>query len=439
MSNPAAVEADTILRPLRVSRPTQGLVGDIRVPGDSALGQRAMAIAALAIGPTDITGLPDSEATRSLAAALRQLGAGVEQPAESHWRIHGRGIGGLAEPGGVLEAGTSPLVAHLLAGLLAGHPFLSVLGGDAGPVEALLEALSATGARLTARRTGCLPLVIEGAAEPLPLDLTLPADPSGALTSAALLAGLCARGTTRLTHSPFVPAPFAPAQDDAGMPALLRHFGATLREKGGFFVEGQPELQAAPLQLPAEPLSAAVVLAAAVLVPGSRLSVRGIRPDASFPAALRKMGAALEQVDGHANARHSVLHGIDLPAQTLLAEGPALAVVAAFAHGTSRLRGAALAWGEARLDATLRLLAANGADAMREGHDLILTGTGKPLKGGAHLAIQEEPCIAMSAIVLGLAAETPVTLEDRQGIDTAFPGFLQALGQAAGIAAMVPA
>lgn len=419
MSNPAAVEADTILQPLRVSRPARGLVGHIRVPGDSALGQRAMAIAALAVGTTEITLMPETQPTRALAAALRQLGARVEQPAPHHWRIQGRGIGGLAEPAGVLEAGASPLVLHLLAGLLAGHPLYGVVAGAAAPSVAARDVLGRIGARITARASGQPPWTIEGAAEPLPLDLDLDslADPSGLVGTAACLAALGARGSSRLGGIV-----------DNGMAGLLRSFGADLAEIGpdgghgqpGIMLRGQPELAGTALALPADWLAGAALLLGAVLCPGSTLTLEGVDASAAFATLLRDMGANLDDAGTHLTVRHSVLRGILVPAARLHASGatgPLLAVAAAFAHGTTRLQDAGAVWGPGVLDATLRLLADHGADARQDGPDLLLTGDGRPPQGGGHLATQEEPCIAMSAIVLGLACQAPTVLESPHGID----------------------
>ncbi|MBC9209958.1 3-phosphoshikimate 1-carboxyvinyltransferase [Roseomonas aerophila] len=437
MSNPAAVEADTILQPLRVSRPARGLVGHIRVPGDSALGQRAMAIAALAVGATEITHLAETAPTRALAVALRQLGARVEQPAPGHWRIHGRGVGGLAEPAGVLEAGASPLVLHLLAGLLAGLPSYGVVAGTGAPSAAARDVLGRIGARITTRAGGQPPWTIEGAAEPLPLDLDFPADPAGVAGTAALLAALGARGTSRLGGV---------AAD--GMAGLLRRFGAGIDEDEApddaglphrsLRLHGQPELTGAALALPPGTLNGAGLLLGAILCPGSALVLDGLGPDAPLAAMLREMGASLELTGADLTVRHATLRGIDIPAARLRAAGPAgplLAVAAACARGACRLQGAGSIWGQGRMDATLRLLATQGADARQDGQDLLLTGDGRPPRGGGRLATLEEPCIAMSAIVLGLACEAPTILENPQGID---PAFLAALAQLAGPGAAAP-
>ncbi len=432
MSNPATVEADTILGKLRASRPAQGLAGRLRLPGDTALGLRAMALAALSVGPSDITGLPDGTAARALATALRQLGARVEhRREEALWQVWGRGIGGLDEPSGPLDAGASPLVAHMLAGMAAGHPLLAVLAAEDKPLPGLAEGLSATGAHVACRRGARPPFSVQGTSEPLPPDLDLPADPEGLLTTALVLAALCARGRSRLGGAV-----------TGGIDRLLGHFGASATmAEGALLLDGQPELQATALRLPAEPLAAAAAAVAALLVPGSALAIEDLPPDSPLLPALRALGAEVEAGAGHVSLRHGALRGADLPEDLILplrGEGPLLAVAAAFAKGTTRLRGAA-GWGEARLAALAGWLTTNGAKTLRDGNDLILTGDGRPLTGGGHLPSQEEACIAMSAIVLGLAADTATTMEDTSLIEATSPGFLQVLATAAGTGALVRA
>lgn len=241
MSNPAAVEADMIQPVWRVGRPLQGFRGPLAVPAAPELGLRAMALAALAVGPSLITGLVDARAER-LAVALRLLGARVAQPAPGEWRIEGRGIGGLSEPAAPLPQGDAALLP-LLAGLVGGHPIFAVLPGgeeDAAPLAALLAQ---AGARVSGRTGPRPPLAVEGVAEPLPLDTALPPDPEGWLATAALLLALAARGRSRL-HRP-VPA---------GMPELLHLFGAECGWEGeALWLDGQPELRPATLALPTHP------------------------------------------------------------------------------------------------------------------------------------------------------------------------------------------
>jgi 3-phosphoshikimate 1-carboxyvinyltransferase len=158
---------------------------------------------ALAVGETEITGLLEGEDVLRTAAAMRALGAEVAQIGPGHWRVAGRGIGGLVEPADVLDMGNSGTAARLLCGLLAGHPLFAVMTGDASlrrrPMRRVTEPLSATGARFATREGGRLPLAVEGAADPMPLDYEVPVA-SAQVKSACLLAGLCARGVTRVAE-----------------------------------------------------------------------------------------------------------------------------------------------------------------------------------------------------------------------------------------------
>src|SRR6478609_5596003 len=225
------------------------LTGRIVVPGDKSISHRALMFGALAVGETRITGLLEGEDVLSTAAAMRALGAEVARDPDGTWRVAGRGVGGLVEPADVLDMGNSGTAARLLLGLLAGHPVFAVMTGDASlrkrPMLRVTQPLSATGASFWTREGGRLPLAVRGAAEALPLDYTLPVA-SAQVKSACLLAGLCARGTTRVVEP-------EPTRDHTEN--MLRHFGATVRVEDlphGRLIEleGQPELVAAPILVP---------------------------------------------------------------------------------------------------------------------------------------------------------------------------------------------
>ncbi|UPG73756.1 3-phosphoshikimate 1-carboxyvinyltransferase [Roseomonas gilardii subsp. gilardii] len=446
-----------MLRPLRAASPAassaaflgQGLAGEIRVPGDGAIGHRALILAALAVGESRIEGLPEREDIRRTAAALRALGARVEQVGPGLWRVVGRGVGGLVEPGDILELGGSGDVARLFCGLLAGHPLFAVLTGDAAlrrrPMGPVTGALAACGARFAARGAGFLPLAVEGARLALPAEhrLTLASAP---VKSALLLAGLCARGVTRVEE---------PGSSHDHTENLLRHFGARLRvspqgegEGQGRLIEleGQPELSAAPVSVPGDPSLAGFPLVAALLVPGSRVTVRGVCLNPlrnGLLATLREMGGGFavagERVEagepvGDVTATHSPLRGVDVPAGRLAGAGALLAVAAGFATGTSRIRG--LEAGE--LASLAALLAGNGVAAEAGSGELIIRGNGASVPGGGRLDSGAQPRLAMSALVLGLAAEMPVTVADSAGIDNVFPGFAEAMNRMAGGDAIAP-
>jgi 3-phosphoshikimate 1-carboxyvinyltransferase len=282
-------------QPLRASAPGAPLAGRLAVPGDKSISHRALMLGALAVGTTEITGLLEGEDVLRTAAAMRLLGAEVERLAPGRWRVAGRGIGGLTEPADVLDMGNSGTAARLLCGLLAGHPIFAVMTGDASlrarPMRRVTEPLAATGARFRMREGGRLPLAVEGAVDPLPLDYRLPVA-SAQVKSACLLAGLSAPGITRVVEP-------APTRDHTEN--MLRHFGAAVRVEDagqGRVVEldGQPELVAASVIVPGDPSSAAFPLVAALLVPDSRLVVEGVGLNplrTGLLATLREMGARL--------------------------------------------------------------------------------------------------------------------------------------------------
>ncbi|HYZ35075.1 MAG TPA: 3-phosphoshikimate 1-carboxyvinyltransferase [Crenalkalicoccus sp.] len=442
-------------QPLRASAPGAPLAGRLAVPGDKSISHRALMLGALAVGTTEITGLLEGEDVLRTAAAMRLLGAEVERLAPGRWRVAGRGIGGLTEPADVLDMGNSGTAARLLCGLLAGHPIFAVMTGDASlrarPMRRVTEPLAATGARFRMREGGRLPLAVEGAVDPLPLDYRLPVA-SAQVKSACLLAGLSAPGITRVVEP-------APTRDHTEN--MLRHFGAAVRVEDagqGRVVEldGQPELVAASVIVPGDPSSAAFPLVAALLVPDSRLVVEGVGLNplrTGLLATLREMGARLAVENprteggepvGDLVAEASELRGVEVPperAPSMIDEYPILAVAAAAARGTTRMRGLAeLRVKESdRLAATAALLAANGVRAEVEGDDLVVHGTGGAIPGGGVVATRMDHRIAMSALVMGLAARAPVAVDDAGFIETSFPGFAASLNRVAGGAPIRPA
>ncbi|MFN6955597.1 MAG: 3-phosphoshikimate 1-carboxyvinyltransferase [Acetobacteraceae bacterium] len=442
-------------RPVRAAAPPAPLAGRLGVPGDKSISHRALMFGAIAVGTTEIAGLLEGEDVLRTAAAMRALGAEVERTGPGAWRVAGRGVGGLVEPADVLDMGNSGTAARLLLGLLSGHPLFAVMTGDASlrrrPMKRVTDPLSATGAQFWTREGGRLPLAVRGAADPLPIDYVLPVA-SAQVKSACLLAGLCAPGTTRVVER-------EPTRDHTEN--MLRHFGATVAvedtaEGRVVTLEGQPELAAAPVLVPGDPSSAAFPIVAALLVPGSRVVVEnvGLNPlRTGLFTTLREMGAALSienariaggEPVGDLVAEHAELRGVEVPpgrAPSMIDEYPVLAVAAAAARGVTRMRGLAeLRVKESdRLSATAALLAANGVRAGIEGDDLIVHGTGGAIPGGGTVATHMDHRIAMSALVMGLAARAPVAVDDAAFIDTSFPGFAALMNGLAGGAAIGPA
>ncbi|MBB2159634.1 3-phosphoshikimate 1-carboxyvinyltransferase [Gluconacetobacter sacchari] len=440
-------------RPLTVRSATAPLSGSVAVPGDKSISHRALMFAALARGETAITGLLEGEDVLRTAAAMRALGATVTRVAPGRWQVTGRGLGALQEPDDVLDMGNSGTAARLLSGILASHGIFSVMTGDGSlrgrPMKRVTDPLSATGARFTARAGGRLPLAIEGVAEPAPLSYRLPVA-SAQVKSAVLLAGLNAAGTTRVEE------PVATRDHTENM---LRHFGAELSVAplgaGGRVITlaGRPDLVARDVAVPGDPSSAAFVLAAALLVPGSSVTVRGVGLNplrTGLFATLREMGADLrlsnERVEGgepvgDLTAVAGPLRGVDVPADrapSMIDEYPILAVVAAHAAGPSRFRGLEeLRVKESdRLSATVALLRRNGVTVEVVGDDMLVTGTGGAVPGGGLVETRMDHRLAMSATVLGLVAAAPVTVDDTAFIDTSFPGFIALMnGIGAGLAA----
>jgi len=426
-------------RPLTSSRPTGPLSGTIRVPGDKSISHRALMFGALAVGETRISGLLEGEDVLRTAAAMRALGAEVTQDGPGAWRVAGRGIGGLIEPVDVLDMGNSGTAARLLCGILASHRMFAVMTGDASlrgrPMRRVTDPLAACGARFASREGGRLPLAIEGAREALPLDYRVPV-PSAQVKSALLLAGLNAPGITRVEE-------LEATRDHSEN--MLRHFGAevSVEVAGGgriIHLKGQPELRAADVIVPGDVSSAAFPIAAALLVPGSSLRIEGIGLNtlrAGLLDCLVEMGASLRienrrveggEPVGDIVASHGGLRGADIPperAPSMIDEYPILAVIAAAASGTTRMRGLKeLRVKESdRLSATAALLSANGVKVEIEGDDLIVHGTGAA-PGGGFVATHMDHRIAMSALVLGMAAAGPVRVDDTAFIDTSFPDFV---------------
>ena len=441
------MHADTA-RPMISRRAAAPLTGRISVPGDKSISHRALMFGALAVGETRITGLLEGEDVLRTAAAMRALGAEVVRDSDDTWRVAGRGVGGLVEPADVLDMGNSGTAARLLCGILASHPLFAVMTGDASlrkrPMKRVIDPLTACGARFTAREGGRLPLAVQGAREALPLDYVVPV-PSAQVKSAVLLAGLNAPGITRVEE------PEATRDHTENM---LRHFGATIEvESEGrrriIHLHGQPELRAADVAVPGDPSSAAFLAAAALLVPGSRLTIDSVglnETRCGLFATLEEMGANVvvenrrlqggEPV-GDLTITHGPLRAVEVPwerAPSMIDEYPILAVIAACAEGTTRMRGL----GELRvkesdrLAATAALLSANGARVEIEGDDLIVHGAGRPPAGGGSVITHMDHRIAMPALVLGCATAEPVSVDDVSFIDTSFPGFVPLLNRIGG-------
>ena len=418
------------------------VLGRARGPADTSLSHRAFALGALTVGETTIGGLLEGEDVLHTADAMRALGARVERIGEGAWRVHGVGVGGFTQPGGVLDFGNSGTGCRLAIGAVAGAPITATFSGDdslrSRPMQRVLDPLLKMGARiLQVADEGRLPITLQGAADPIPIVYEAPV-PSAQLKSAVLLAGLAAPGETTVIE--------AEATRDH-TERLLKHFGAKITsrlhgEHGRRIVlQGQPELEAANVLVPADPSSAAFPLVAALIVPGSELILEAVMTNplrTGLLTTLREMGANIEALDKRDDGgeevadlriRASALKGVDVPperAPSMIDEYPILAVAASFAEGITRMRGLKeLRVKESdRLAATADMLRANGVVVEIEGDDLIVQGKGRPA-GNGEVKTHMDHRIAMSALVMGLAAENPVRIDDSAFIATSFPGFVE--------------
>jgi 3-phosphoshikimate 1-carboxyvinyltransferase len=422
------------------SSPSGALAGHVRVPGDKSISHRSLMLGALAEGETVIDGLLEGEDVLRTAMAMRLLGATATRDADGRWRVAGRGIGALIEPDDVLDMGNAGTGARLVMGLLAGHKLTACLTGDASlrrrPMARVAAPLTKMGAEIIAREGCRLPLCLRGTATPQPIDYRLPV-PSAQVKSAILLAGLTASGTTAVIEP-------EPTRDHTEL--MLRHFGAEISVTPGrdgerrVALTGRPQLVARAVAVPSDPSSAAFPLVAALLRPGSAVTLQdvGLNPHRiGLIETLREMGAEIAIVRRRETAGEPVgdlevgaspLTAVTVPAErapSMIDEYPILAVAASCARGTTVMRGLAeLRVKESdRLAAVAAGLAACGV-AVEAGPDsLAVTGTGEPPAGGATIATGLDHRIAMAFLVLGMAARRPVAIDDSAPIDTSFPGF----------------
>lgn len=421
------------------------LQGRLAAPGDKSVSHRALILAALAEGESVITGLLESDDVLATAEAVRAMGARLRRTGPGHWAVTGTG-GRFSRERVTLDLGNSGTGARLMMGAIAGAHGSARLTGDASlsvrPMARVLDPLARMGAVVRSDE-GCLP--VEVSAEALSeIDYTLPVA-SAQVKSAILLAGLGAEGGVRVRES------VATRDHTERMLALFGAEVTVTAEDGETVIRlpGPQVLRAADITVPGDPSSAAFACVAALIIAGSEIMITGVMDNparSGLYAALQQMGASISQTQaGHAagetladlEVTAGPLHGLDLEAEaapSLIDEYPILAVAAAFADGPTRLRGL----GELRskesdrLAATAALLTANGVEARIEGDDLLIKGRGTSgVPGGGQVATRGDHRIAMAALVMGLAAHQPVTIDDARMIATSYPGFagdLRALG-----------
>jgi 3-phosphoshikimate 1-carboxyvinyltransferase len=415
------------------SRPHGPLRGDVLVPGDKSVSHRAVMLAALAEGTTRVRGFLEGEDTRATAAALAAMGARIETTGLGERVIRGVGLNGLHGVDRPIDCGNAGTGMRLMAGLLAGQAFDSVLVGDASLSRRLMrrvtDPLNTMGAHIQTSDDGTPPLRIEGG-RPLHGIRYQPPVASAQVKSALLLAGLYAEGETEIVEP-------HPTRDYTER--MLEAFGWDVDYAPGHArLKGGGRLTAVDIDVPADFSSAAFFLVAASIVPGSELCIRhvGLNPRRTgLLEALRLMGADISvenprntagEAVGDIRVRHAPLRGVAIP-ESLVAdmidEFPVLSVAAACARGVTRISGAA----ELRVKESDRIAGmARGLRALGVRVDESPDGArihGGTLRGG-RVDSHGDHRLAMSFAVAGLRAEGPVVIRDCANVATSFPGFL---------------
>ena len=417
-----------------ISASGRPLRGELRVPGDKSVSHRAIMLAAIAQGTSRISGFLEGEDTRATARAFAQMGVRIEAPRASERIVHGVGLHGLHAPEAAIDCGNAGTGMRLLTGLLAGQDFDSVLGGDESlsrrPMRRVIEPLTRMGAKIEAGEGGLPPLRICGKRELCGITYELPVA-SAQVKSALLLAGLYARGATRVIEP-------HPTRDYTER--MLEAFGWPIEFSAGEArLEGGHRLRATEVVVPADFSSAAFFLVAASVVPDSELVLRevGINPRRTgLLRALRLMGADISEaaprlLGGEAVAdlvvRAAPLRGIDVPPDLvpdMIDEFPALFIAAAVARGTTRIRGAA----ELRVKESDRIaVMARGLRALGVRIEELPDGAiieGGAVGGGVVDAAGDHRC-AMSFAIAGLLAGAPLRVRDCANVATSFPGFTE--------------
>ena len=437
-------QAATSLRPARSSK-SEALRGDIRIPGDKSISHRALMLGGLAAGETRISGLLEGDDVILTGRAMQAMGATIRKQDDT-WVINGVGNGCLLEPETGLDFGNAGTGCRLTMGLVGPYDFTTTFSGDASlsgrPMQRVLDPLRLMGVQVTAQAGDRLPVTLRGPGLPAPVSYRVPMA-SAQVKSAVLLAGLNTPGITTVIEP-------GPTRDHTER--MLRGFGAELEVETAadgartIRLEGRGRLAGQAIDVPGDPSSAAFPLVAALVVPGSDLTLRNVLMNPARTGlilTLREMGADIEVLDPRQSGgedvadlrvRSSELAGVTVPAErapSMIDEYPVLAIAAAFARGETVMQGL----GELRVKESDRLAAVAGGLAMNgvdctEGEDW-LSIRGRPDGKGlgaasskAVVATSLDHRIAMSFLVMGLASENPVMVDDCSIIATSFPEFM---------------
>jgi 3-phosphoshikimate 1-carboxyvinyltransferase len=421
----------------KMIQPVKRLVGSVRMPGDKSISHRYAILAAIAEGPSEIHGFSASADCRSTLECLKQLGVKIECQ-EHTVVVQGAGLSGLRAPAASLDAGNSGTTMRMLAGILAGQPFRSVLTGDASlsrrPMKRVIDPLTRMGARIQSAEGGLPPLEIEGGTlKPIRYELPVP---SAQVKSAVLLAGLFAEGGTEVIE---------PVATRDHTEIALEQMGADISRRGRTIaVRGYARLEGRKLYVPGDISSAAFFLVAALLVPASNLVIEnvGLNPtrtailDLLAPMGGRVRVLNVEMVNGellgNLHVEASKLQGGEIPPETvpgLIDELPVLAVLGTQTEQGLAFHGAA----ELRVKESDRIavvaenLRRMGAEVEEFPDGLRVAGQQK--LRGVEIETRGDHRIAMAFTVAGLIAEGPTIIRDSACVDVSFPDFFETLAR----------
>ena len=432
------MSGDETAQPLTARR-SGPLAGTARPPGDKSISHRALMLGALTVGETAIDGLLESDDIVATVNAMRAFGATVTRTGAGAWRVNGLGVGGLLEPEAVVDYANAGTGVRLALGIAGSHAFATTFTGDASlvrrPMDRIFEPLQRMGVQVLARSNGRLPATIRGPETLVPIEYRVPV-PSAQVKSAVLLAALNGGGVTTVIE---------PVATRDHTERMLAAFGAGIEIEDAddgirtIRLEGGRNLKPQAIAVPGDPSSAAFPLVAALIVEGSDVTIENVLLNPTRTGlieTLAEMGGDIaidkrrtvggEEV-GEIRVKASRLKGVTVPparAPSMIDEYPVLAVAAAFAEGDTLMEGI----GEMRVKESDRIasivagLKANGVEVEETADSMLVHGMAS-VPGGGAVATSLDHRIAMSFVVLGLAAEAPVTIDDTRPIATSFPEF----------------
>ena len=419
------------------SQRSPALMGTVRAPGDKSISHRALIFGALAEGETIITGLLEGADILSTAGAMRSFGASVEKQKDGRWKVTGCGEAGFSTPNTDVDCGNAGTGVRLIMGAASGFALTAKFTGDASlsvrPMGRVLNPLSDMGISYEAQDGGRLPVILRSDGCLSPIDYT-PPHASAQVKSAILLAGLGSEGVTTVIE---------PTLSRDHTENMLKAFGAEVTVKPigrgqKVSVKGPVTLKATDVTVPGDPSSAAFPIVAALITPGSDVTIENVMMNPTRVGlfeTLTEMGAYLRsdnfrtsggEVIADIQVKYSKLHGVTVPperAPSMIDEYPVLAIAAAYASGTTTMRGIAeMRVKESdRISATVALLKKNGVETTEFEDGFAVKGGS--VAGGGAVTTHHDHRIAMSALILGLQADAPVSIDDSAMIATSFPTF----------------